>query len=98
MDTTNIVFAVIAGLAVIVGLFIERRGSAADLVNAATGLVEPLQERITHLESRVHDLERKATALELWGKALAEQVRQLGGVPIPFEEFLGAVVKANHDG
>lgn len=96
MDTSNIIFAVIAAVVMIGGFFISRNGSASDLIAAATGLVDPLQRRITDLEAKVHDLQRQTTALELWGQSLAEQVKVLGGVPVPFEEFLARVVRANH--
>jgi hypothetical protein len=94
MDTTNIVLAVVTALALVGGVLVARRGSAADLVAAATGLVDPLRQRITDLEARVHELEPlvpRVQALELWGRYLSGEVTRLGGVPIPFDEFLWKV-------
>jgi len=88
MEISSIVFAAIAILAMVGGFLANRAGATKDLVDAATGLVTPLQERVERLEARVRELETQTTALELWGRALAEQVKQLGGVPVPLEEFL----------
>jgi hypothetical protein len=94
MGVSEIVYAIIALVAVVAGIITGRSGAAKDLIAAATGLVDPLKQRITELECKVRELlplVPRVEALERWGAALAEQVKRLGGVPIPFEEFLHAV-------
>jgi len=93
MSPAEIAGYVLSGIAVISAILVGRSGAAKDLVAAATGLVEPLKDRIDTLEQKVKCLERETTALEMWGRHLAQQVRQLGGVPIPYDEFLHAVEK-----
>jgi hypothetical protein len=99
MDISNIIFAAITVVSLVGGVFISRNGSAADMVQAATGLLEPLQRRVLELEREVGDLKPlvpRVRALELWGAYLEQEVVRLGGVPIPFEDFLRRVVDGPH--
>lgn len=95
---SNIIYGAIALAAILSGVLVAKRGSAADLVAAATGLIDPLKARLAELEGRVRELEPlvpRVAALELWGAYLEGEVVLLGGVPIPFDEFLKRVQRGD---
>jgi hypothetical protein len=95
----NIILGIVSVLALVGGVLVARRGSAADLVAAATGLIAPLTTEITKLKERVAALEPlvpQVAALQLWGAYLEKEVVRLGGTPLPFEEFLRRVEHGQH--
>ena len=69
------------------------KADASDtLTKISLSLVEPLQERITTLETHMEEQDKKIDALEAenkslhrWSQVLFSQVVEAGADPIPFE-------------
>ena len=83
----------VGGVAAVVGALIgalsQRRMRVAEaehtVVDTALTIVEERNNEVAILRERLTQHERRLTALELWAKALAAQVIELGGVPVPFD-------------
>lgn len=102
MDAATIIIGVLSAVGggvvgtIIAGLFQRRKVKAEATVSEAEAndkiratvmsLIDPLTSRVKTLEKEVSDLEAKNTALREWAEALTCQVKELGGVPVPFRE------------
>jgi hypothetical protein len=59
--------------------------SAADAIKrAALDLLKPYQEEQALMRKRIDELEAEINDVRGWAERLANQVRELGGEPVPF--------------
>jgi len=90
MDTaatlTIISGTVIALFSFIVALLTWRSSATKDELNSLRQTIEMLQRENDRLRNRLDDLDFENGALKKWAEALVCQVRELGGMPVGFEE------------
>lgn len=102
MDAATIIIGVLSAVGggvvgtIIAGLFQRRKVKAEAVVSEAEAndkiratvmsLLDPLNNRVRELECEVLELKQENAAMKQWAEALTCQVKELGGVPVPFRE------------
>lgn len=86
-------FAGVLAGAILTGLFQRRKNNASALKDDAEA-TEQIRETVMHLieplNTRISKLERENRSLRHWAETLVCQVKDLGGVPAPYVEFVDA--------
>jgi TPP-dependent trihydroxycyclohexane-1,2-dione (THcHDO) dehydratase len=89
--TAAVIGSIFGGVAVaLVNNVFQRRKIKAEatqiITDAANGVIKSLQEEVDRLKAEIRDLRRTERNLKRWAAHLVAQVKELGGVPIEYEE------------